>query len=104
MTADEAMTVAVMGRAAAVGVVVEALDALYVRVRELERAPTWPDELVRALREVAEAAKGASCDSRSGLNCDDDSCANRVLPGPLDRLIAIEKKFEVNDKPQENPK
>lgn len=40
---------------------------------------------------VVKAAKSARCDSHSGLYCDDDSCANKVLKGPLDELEAAEE-------------
>lgn len=47
---------------------------------------------LRVLEEVAEAAKSATCDSHSGMYCEDDSCANKVLPGPLDKLAAFDKE------------
>jgi hypothetical protein len=59
--------------------------------RELleERIGGAAPEVRKAVLDVIEAAMGASCDSHSGLYCDDDSCANKVLPEPLDRLLKM---------------
>lgn len=41
--------------------------------------------------ELAAAVSKARCDSVSGVNCDDDSCADKILPPALEKYIAARK-------------
>lgn len=56
------------------------------------KATEWLTERLAKAERVVEAAKKATCDSHSGLYCDDDSCANKILPVALSEYAATEKK------------
>lgn len=63
-------------------------------MRSAESALAAAQAKIERMERVVEAARNATCDSYSGMNCDDDTCANRLLP----RVIALYDKSEKSAK------
>ncbi len=67
---------------------------LAAEIARLSRELAEAKERIKAMQAVVVAVKKAICDSSSGMNCEDDTCANNILPPVLARLSAIDSGEE----------